>query len=87
MIEKGNGNRILCFKNLLRTIRGEVPLERLQGLNREFFDAPAGTVTPRLKADISQQIAWYEPRVDVAQIAITDVSPEGDVNFTIEGVE
>ncbi len=40
MLAQGNSDPRVCALNLLRTIRGEVPLERTKGIDREHIDKP-----------------------------------------------
>ena len=38
MLAKGNGTPIQCVQNLLSIIRGEVPFERVKGLDARLID-------------------------------------------------
>ena len=38
MKASGNGTPETCVQNLLKTIRGEVPYERLKGIDRTLID-------------------------------------------------
>lgn len=68
MLSKGNGEPAQCVGNLLRLIRGEVPYERLKGLDPRLIDKPAGTAAFDLKADAEWLIENYEPRVKLSNI-------------------
>ena len=43
MLSKGNSDIAVCVNNLLKTSRGEVPYERLKGVNFSLLDGPAST--------------------------------------------
>lgn len=66
----GNGNPALCANNLLRIARGEVPFERVKGLNPRLIDRPLTTVEPQLRQDAEWLISTYEPRASVEKIQI-----------------
>ena len=40
MKASGNGAPEICVQNLLKTIRGEVPYERIKGIDRTLIDKP-----------------------------------------------
>lgn len=63
MVKSGNGSPPRCAVNVLRCYRGEVPYERLQGLDPRHVSRPALRETPELIEDIKWNIKTYEPRV------------------------
>ena len=67
----GNGDKRVCVQNLLAIIRGEVPYDRIRGLDARNMDRPADDAA----ADIQQDAAWvlrtYEPRAEVQRIQVT----------------
>lgn len=65
MKSTGNGSPELCVHNLLSTIRGEVPYERIKGLDRRYIDAVSNDAEGDLLSDADFVIDTYEPRVDV----------------------
>lgn len=65
MLSRGNSNPMVCVANLLRLTRGEVPYERLKGIDASIIDKPADLVKPLLNADAVWNIKTYEPRVSV----------------------
>lgn len=71
MRRSGNGNPIVCANNLLHLFRGEVPYERIKGMNPRTIDRP----TPDAEAEVMRDAYWlletYEPRVQVNEIAVT----------------
>lgn len=74
MLAKGNGSPEVCVQNLLKTVRGEVPFERIKGVDRTIFDSPSEYGANDLKADAEFVIKTYEPRVNIdnIEIAVSD---------------
>jgi phage baseplate assembly protein W len=68
MKAKGNGDMAQCVGNLLRLIRGEVPYERLKGLDPRLIDMPSSQAAQALLADAEWLIENYEPRADLQKI-------------------
>lgn len=66
MKASGNGNPEQCAANLLRIIRGEVPFDRLRGVNGALVDQP--NATDDAIADIEWVLDTYEPRVEIESI-------------------
>lgn len=64
----GNGSPEICVQNLLKTIRGEVPYERIKGIDRTLIDRPSETVKPDLIADVEFTVETYEPRVSLDSV-------------------
>ena len=58
MKASGNAAPETCVQNLLKTIRGEVPYERIKGIDRTLIDKPSD-----LAADVEFVVETYEPRV------------------------
>lgn len=73
MRSQGNGRPEVCAANLLYTIRGEVPYDRIKGIDRQHIDRPGATGAPDLYADAAWLLRTYEPRIrlDDAQLAET----------------
>lgn len=84
MLEKGNGNSAVCVLNLLRTWRGEVPYERLKGVDTSLIDRPSGVARPAMEADAVWVVNTYEPRV-TANDAVTAAldGMQGDFELTM----
>lgn len=70
MIAKGNGDPARCAKNLLQIARGEVPLDRIRGIDTTVFDRPEDVAVPALRSDARWMIGVYEPRVTAADVSI-----------------
>ena len=82
MRAKGNGTPAACSDNLLKIVRGEVPFERVKGLNPRTFDRPLIDAEAELQQDAEWLISTYEPRVSVERILVEQSS--GSVgNFAV----
>ncbi len=71
MLASGNGNKQTCVNNLLSIIRGEVPYDRLRGLDARIIDKPGGEADDELRQDAVWVLETYEPRAEVQQIQVT----------------
>ena len=70
MKANGNGNPQTCAENLLKCTRGEVPYERLKGLDPSIIDQPAKDAAANLRRDIDWLVGTYEPRISADSIVI-----------------
>lgn len=68
MKASGNGDPAQCVGNLLRLIRGEVPYERLKGMDPSLIDQPSAVAAQELMADAEWLIENYEPRINLESI-------------------
>lgn len=85
MKAKGNGDAAQCVGNLLRLIRGEVPYERLKGLDPRLIDQPSSTAAQELVADAEWLIENYEPRVNLSSINLNaELAKAGHFTITAE---
>ena len=77
MRASGNGNVAVCANNLLLTFRGEVPYERVKGIDPRLIDRPIALA----EADLQQDAAWlletYEPRADIRGIRVEQSDAAG----------
>lgn len=62
MRAEGNGNPAVCANNLLRMVRGEVPYDRVKGLDPSLIDRPVSSSAVAVKQDAEWLIETYEPR-------------------------
>lgn len=90
MRANGNGNVKVCASNLLRIYRGEVPYERVKGIDPRMIDKPTSTVPAEIQQDARWLLETYEPRTDVESVeAVYDVGANGNLiitaNLTGEG--
>lgn len=82
MMAKGNSAPQVCANNLLQLVRGEVPYERVKGLDPRITDRPALTADAQLRQDADWLIDTYEPRAEIKTIT---VAPANAINggFTV----
>lgn len=66
----GNGTPQVCANNLLRLFRGEVPYERVKGLNPRMYDRPLFAADSQLRQDADWLIDTYEPRATIKSITV-----------------
>lgn len=66
MKASGNGTPQTCVQNLLKTTRGEVPYERIKGIDRSLIDQPSETAASELAAEVEFVVETYEPRVHLS---------------------
>lgn len=70
MVAKGNGAPQVCANNLFRLVRGEVPYERVKGLDPRLYGKPFITADTQLRQDADWLIDTYEPRTSLKAISI-----------------
>ena len=71
MKSSGNGSPEQCVENLLLIVRGEVPYERLKGIDATLTDKPSEEAAPLLEADAEWIMESYEPRVSLDSVNMT----------------
>lgn len=64
------------MQNLLSVIRGEVPFERVKGLDARLIDQPCAEAKDSLIEDAKWLITTYEPRMNAEDIIITATEAE-----------
>ena len=73
-----NGDKAVCVQNLLVIIRGEVPYDRLRGLDPRIIDKPAADAVAQAVQDAEWMLEVYEPRAIIDRIyAMQEDAPEG----------
>ena len=72
MLSKDNGNPAVCANNLIKIARGEVPYDRVKGVDLSI-DKPAAQAVDDVADDVTWLLSTYEPRVDVESV---DVVPD-----------
>ena len=70
MRSKGNGTPQVCVNNLLRLFRGEVPYERVKGLDPRLIGRPMPNASMELRQDADWLVDTYEPRATITSISI-----------------
>lgn len=79
MLASGNNNIVVCIGNILKTVRGEVPYERLLGLDPDLIDKPSAYAAVDLTEDIEWLLRTYEPRANIDTIDLQSlVAQTGD---------
>lgn len=76
MKASGNGTPQTCVQNLLKTTRGEVPYERIKGIDRSLIDQPSETAAPELAAEAEFVVETYEPRVKLTDVELVALAAE-----------
>lgn len=80
MLSNGNGSPQTCVYNLMKLFQGEVPYDRLRGMNPDMIDKN----TPDLNAEAISHAVWlietYEPRVTLSEAnIITDEATGSEI--------
>lgn len=78
----GNGDKRVCTGNLLATVRGEVPFDRIRGVDSAVVDVPASAAEAAVKRDTAWMLETYEPRAKVKSIQVV-TSGESAGSFTV----
>lgn len=71
MKSKGNGTPQVCVNNLLKLFRGEVPYERIKGLDPRLVDKPIVTASAELLQDADWLVDTYEPRAEIKSLSVS----------------
>lgn len=86
MKASGNGNVAQCVANLIATYQGEVPYQRLKGMDPSVIDENLITSEPKIKNHATWLIENYEERATVNEINVRidesgKVQIEPDITF------
>ena len=71
MMKSGNGEPKRCVENLVSIVRGEVPFDRVRGIDARIIDKPAEQAAQELEQEAFWNVETYEPRVDEESTIIT----------------
>ena len=83
MLKTGNGDPKRCIENLVSIVRGEVPFDRVRGIDARIIDGPSEEAGEELEAEAIWNVETYEPRVNADNTEINaDVAEDG--SFTME---
>ena len=77
MLSIGNNRPEVCAANLLQITRGEVPYERVKGLNSALIDSPVSVSAGAVATDAEWLLKTFEPRIQSDSI---------DINATLDAV-
>lgn len=79
----GNGTPETCARNLLRIVRGEVPYDRVRGVDGALIDGPSSAEDAA--ADAEWVLETYEPRVEVEETGTDAEAPiSGDFSTLVK---
>lgn len=70
MRASGNGDMQVCADNLLLTVRGEVPYDRIRGIGSGPIDMPYDDGAAQLIRDAAWTLETYEPRGKAQNITV-----------------
>lgn len=90
MKAKGNGTPEQCVQNLILITRGEVPYERIKGIDPSIIDKPAGIAADTIRTNVEYLIETYEPRANMGDLDIAALAAEAggfQINLEIENNE
>lgn len=88
MLKSGNGDPRQCAENLLRIVRGEVPYDRVRGIDGSIIDIPEDDARIELEQDAKWNIENYEPRIAVEEAEIdAEIAENGDFNLSVNVTE
>ena len=83
MKKTGNGKPEQCAVNLLRIVRGEVPFDRLRGVDGSLTDKPSSTAVSLLREDMRWALGIYEPRMASASVdVLSEDAANGHFNIS-----
>ena len=71
MMKSGNGEPKRCVENLVSIVRGEVPFDRVRGIDARIIDKPAEEAVQELEHEALWNVETYEPRVNAESTTIT----------------
>lgn len=77
MRANGNADKRICAGNLLAIARGEVPYDRLRGLDVRPIDKPAKEAIAEIQQDAHWMLGIYEPRAEVDDVQVSMESGTG----------
>lgn len=88
MLKSGNGDPRQCAENLLRIVRGEVPYDRVRGIDGSIVDMPEDDARIELEQDAKWNIENYEPRIAVEETEIdAEIAENGDFKLSVNVTE
>lgn len=87
MLSYGNSNAEITARNLIKISRGEVPYDRIKGVDASVVDGPLDEVSINIENDVREIIEDYEPRVDVKDVVVKKEDDSIIIELNIEKVE
>lgn len=93
MLGKGNSDPERCTANLMKIARGEVPMDRIRGLNANLTGNPCAEAEEELVSDAEWVIETWEPRAQINQITVSQdkeggsLTVDADISVAVEEQE
>lgn len=85
MLKKGNGEPIRCAENLMHLIQGEVPYDRVRGIDSQIIDKPTDEAVMDLEEDAGWNIETYEPRLEPGTVSVSaEITKHGQYSMVIQ---
>lgn len=69
--------------NICRTLRHEVAYKRTMGIDPGFLHKPLPEAQAEITAQITEQVALYEPRARIRQVLFGGTDTSGDMTFKV----
>lgn len=79
---KGGARVAQNVRNLINTRRYEVAFNRTMGISPELVDRPSPIALERMKVDIAETIARYEPRAKLESV-VCSVNSAGEIEIEV----
>ena len=73
MLSKTNSNPAVCVNNLIQIARGEVPYDRVKGVNFTQIDVPIAQASDEIVEDAQWMLDIYEPRAEIDGVEVTPI--------------
>lgn len=70
-MKSGNGEPKRCVENLVSIVRGEVPFDRVRGIDARIIDKPSEEAAQELEQEALWNVETYEPRANAESTTIT----------------
>lgn len=71
-------------KNLIMTRLGEVPYDRMRGINPVLFDLPIGEMNNNLLSEVERVLAWEPDATATEATATLDAAGETIITVKVE---
>ena len=63
MLAHGNGDAEITSQNLVKTVRGEVPYDRIKGVDSSFTDRPINDIKTDIENDVIETLEEYKKSI------------------------
>lgn len=82
MLSTKNSDPQRCAENLMRIVRGEVPFDRIRGVDAGLIDRPGSDAVGEVEEDAEWVLKTYEPRVEVESVTVAMDGESGDFSLS-----